>query len=137
MHPQEPGSRSDQAGQQTSITCSLRRLPLKIDRQMPVAPGFAAVARFASDELVVDSQRTIRLRPGPFGRPTKNAGRALVVDNHELFHHCAKAFLRSHLWRPDSWTDPLPSRAVIARTLGSPEQSLEGLIDYYGPAYAE
>ena len=42
-----------------------------------------------------------------------------------------------HLWRPYSWIDPLPSRAVIARTLESPEQTLEELIDYYGPAYAE
>ena len=45
--------------------------------------------------------------------------------------------LRSKLWRPETWTDPLPPRAVIARTLERPEASLEELTAYYGPAYAE
>ncbi len=62
---------------------------------------------------------------------------ALVVEIEEIFHHCAKAFLRSQLWRPDTWTDPVPPRAVIARTLERPEASLEELTAYYGPAYAE
>jgi PPOX class probable FMN-dependent enzyme len=62
---------------------------------------------------------------------------ALVVEIEEVFHHCAKAFLRSGLWDPSTWDDPVPSRPVIARTLESPEQSLEELTAYYGPAYAE
>ncbi len=62
---------------------------------------------------------------------------ALVVEIEEIFHHCAKAFMRSALWRPDTWTDPLPSRAVIAKTLDAPEESLAELTEYYGPAYAE
>ena len=62
---------------------------------------------------------------------------ALVVEIEEIFHHCAKAFLRSRLWRPEAWTDPVPSRAVIAKTLERPEASLEELTTYYGPAYAE
>ena len=62
---------------------------------------------------------------------------ALVVDVEEVFHHCAKAFMRSRLWDRASWGDPVPPRAVIARTLESPEQSLEELTAYYGPAYAE
>jgi PPOX class probable FMN-dependent enzyme len=62
---------------------------------------------------------------------------ALVVDVEEVFHHCAKAFMRSRLWDRASWDDPMPPRAVIARTLESPEQSLEELTAYYGPAYAE
>jgi PPOX class probable FMN-dependent enzyme len=62
---------------------------------------------------------------------------ALVVDVEEVFHHCAKAFMRSRLWDRASWGDPVPPRAVIARTLESPEQSLEELTTYYGPAYAE
>ena len=62
---------------------------------------------------------------------------ALVVDVEEVFHHCAKAFLRSRLWDASSWDDPVPPRAVIARTLEAPEQSLEELTAYYGPAYAE
>ena len=61
---------------------------------------------------------------------------ALVVEVEEVFHHCAKAFLRSKLWDADSWHDPVPSRPVIARTLERPEESLEALAAYYGPAYA-
>lgn len=74
------------------------------------------------DELVVKGHRPIL---------------ALVVDIEEIFHHCAKSFLRSKLWRPESWVDPLPSRAVIAQTLEVPDSSLEELTTYYGPAYAE
>jgi PPOX class probable FMN-dependent enzyme len=62
---------------------------------------------------------------------------ALVVEIEEVFHHCAKAFLRSRLWDPDIWDDPVPPRPVIARTLEVPEESLEALTAYYGPAYAE
>jgi PPOX class probable FMN-dependent enzyme len=62
---------------------------------------------------------------------------ALVVEIEEVFHHCAKAFLRSRLWDPATWDDPVPSRPVIARTLEAPEESLEALTAYYGPAYAD
>jgi PPOX class probable FMN-dependent enzyme len=62
---------------------------------------------------------------------------ALVVEIEEVFHHCAKAFLRSRLWDATSWDDPVPPRPVIAQTLERPEDSLEALAAYYGPAYAE
>jgi PPOX class probable FMN-dependent enzyme len=64
---------------------------------------------------------------------------ALVVDIDEVFHHCAKAFLRSHLWEPETW-DPeavVPRRAVIAQRLELPEATVDELDEYYGPAYAE
>ena len=41
---------------------------------------------------------------------------AVVVDIDDVFFHCAKAFLRSGLWKPETW-DPeakVPRRAVIA-----------------------
>lgn len=61
---------------------------------------------------------------------------ALVVEVEEVFSHCAKAFLRSRLWDPDSW-DPaaVPDRARIAQALERPEDSLEELTAYYGPGY--
>lgn len=63
---------------------------------------------------------------------------ALVVDVEQVFYHCAKAFLRSSLWDPQSWdADDLPPRAVIARTLERAEASLEELERYYGPQYAQ
>jgi uncharacterized protein len=61
---------------------------------------------------------------------------AVVVDIDEIFHHCAKAFLRSQLWRPETWQDPVPSRPVIAKTLERSDQTLEELTAYYGAQYA-
>jgi PPOX class probable FMN-dependent enzyme len=64
---------------------------------------------------------------------------AMVVEIDELFHHCAKAFLRSALWDPDTW-DPeagVPRRAVLAHRLERPETSVAELDEYYGPSYAE
>ena len=62
---------------------------------------------------------------------------ALVVEVEEVFHHCAKAFLRASLWQPETWADPVPPRPVIAQALERPEDSLETLTEYYGPRYAE
>ena len=64
---------------------------------------------------------------------------AVVVEIDELFHHCAKAFLRSGLWEPSTWEPEarVPRRAVIARTLDASELSLEELDTYYGKQYAQ
>lgn len=64
---------------------------------------------------------------------------ALVVEVEELFHHCAKAFLRAQLWEPESW-DPeavVPRRAVLAQRLERPEDTVDELDAYYGPSYAD
>lgn len=64
---------------------------------------------------------------------------AVVVEIEELFHHCAKAFLRSGLWDPESW-DPegkVPRRAVIAQKLDASDLSLAELDDYYGEQYSK
>ncbi len=61
---------------------------------------------------------------------------ALLVDIEEVFHHCAKAFLRSQLWQPETWTDPVPPRPVIAHELDAKDQSVEQLTTYYGEQYA-
>ena len=64
---------------------------------------------------------------------------ALVVDIDEVFHHCAKAFMRSSLWDPETW-DPeirVPRRAVLAHELDRPESTVAELDEYYGPSYAE
>lgn len=64
---------------------------------------------------------------------------ALVVEINEVFHHCAKAFLRARLWDPESW-DPegiVPRHAVVTRTLNPAGRSLAQLDEYYGPSYAD
>jgi PPOX class probable FMN-dependent enzyme len=63
---------------------------------------------------------------------------ALLVDIEEIFHHCSKAFLRSKLWKPETWEpDALPTRARISQTLERPDEELATLEEYYGQAYEE
>ncbi|MDQ0382258.1 PPOX class probable FMN-dependent enzyme [Amycolatopsis thermophila] len=62
---------------------------------------------------------------------------AIPVEIEEVFHHCSKAFLRSKLWDPATWApEEMAPRALIARTLERPDDSLEELERYYGPEYA-
>ena len=72
------------------------------------------------DELVVKDHRPVL---------------ALVVEIEDLFFHCAKAFMRSGLWKPETW-DPdgaVPRRAVLAREVEPDERTIEQLDDYYRP----
>ncbi len=62
---------------------------------------------------------------------------ALVVEVEEVFHHCAKAFLRSRLWQPETWSDPLPPRPVIAKTFERQDQTLAEVERHYGPQYEQ
>ncbi|MBB5785234.1 pyridoxamine 5'-phosphate oxidase family protein [Nonomuraea jabiensis] len=63
---------------------------------------------------------------------------ALVVEIEQIFFHCAKAFLRSSLWKPDSWEpEVLPSHARLVKDVQKVEESLEQLESYYGETYAQ
>ncbi|WP_370615914.1 pyridoxamine 5'-phosphate oxidase family protein [Mumia sp. Pv 4-285] len=63
---------------------------------------------------------------------------ALEVAIEEVFFHCAKAFLRSQLWKQESWhPEVLATRAQIAKRLERREESLEALEAYYGEAYSK
>jgi PPOX class probable FMN-dependent enzyme len=63
---------------------------------------------------------------------------ALVVEIEQIFFHCAKAFMRSSLWTPETWNpSALPSRAEIVKTVQDPPETLEELEQYYGPDYAK
>lgn len=85
-------------------------------------------ARIASDAPYFDAMVTKGHRPLL----------ALHVEIEHLFYHCAKAFMRSSLWKPSSWKpDVLPSRAKIVRAIENPDKTLEELEEYYGPAYAK
>jgi PPOX class probable FMN-dependent enzyme len=43
------------------------------------------------------------------------------VDVRQVFSHCGKAFVRSHLWQPATWPDP--------RQVRSPSRSIAGLAE--------
>ena len=63
---------------------------------------------------------------------------ALLVEVEEVFYHCSKAFLRSELWKPETWEpDALPARARIVKGLEAKDVPLETLEEHYGPRYAE
>ena len=63
---------------------------------------------------------------------------ALLVEIEEIFHHCSKAFLRSQLWKPETWDpDAMPRRAQISKALERQDSDLAELEQYYGAAYEE
>jgi PPOX class probable FMN-dependent enzyme len=75
------------------------------------------------DELVVKGHRPLL---------------ALEVAIEEVFYHCAKAFMRSKLWQPETWDhEAVPSTARIAKATMRKDTPLEELEAYYGPSYAE
>lgn len=57
---------------------------------------------------------------------------ALEIDIEEVFFHCAKAFLRSDAWQPDTWNPTaVPSVAQIAKAMTRMDESEEELNKYY------
>jgi len=60
---------------------------------------------------------------------------ALEVDVEEVFFHCAKAFLRSDAWEPDTWNPTaVPSVAQIAKALIKTDVSQAELDEQYSEA---
>jgi len=56
---------------------------------------------------------------------------ALQIDVEEVFFHCAKAFLRSDAWKPETWNPTaVPSVAHIAQAIKA-DMSLAELETYY------
>ncbi|WP_433315949.1 pyridoxamine 5'-phosphate oxidase family protein [Micromonospora chersina] len=62
---------------------------------------------------------------------------AVEVSIAQIFYHCAKAFLRSELWKPETWRpDALPTRARLVKEVEAPTENLADLERHYGPDYA-
>ncbi|GAA0728820.1 pyridoxamine 5'-phosphate oxidase family protein [Dactylosporangium roseum] len=89
-----------------------RRETLRINgraRLLTDAPWF--------DELVVEGHRPIM---------------ALVVDIDTIFFHCQKAFMRSKLWKRETWTpEALPSHAKLVKSVQDTAETVEELEAYY------
>ncbi|WP_067825562.1 pyridoxamine 5'-phosphate oxidase family protein [Nocardia inohanensis] len=62
---------------------------------------------------------------------------AIEVEIEQIFFHCAKAFLRSNLWKPEKWQEPdLPSHARLVKELQpTTPETVEELEQYYGDVY--
>ena len=58
----------------------------------------------------------------------------IEVAIEQIFHHCAKAFLRSQLWDSATWNpDALPRHACIVKEVQTTTETLEELDAYYSP----
>lgn len=56
----------------------------------------------------------------------------LEVAVEEVFFHCAKALLRSSLWKPETWEPgAVEPRPVIAREVERDDRTVEELEEYY------
>jgi PPOX class probable FMN-dependent enzyme len=63
---------------------------------------------------------------------------AVVVEIDEVFYHCPKAFMRSGLWRHETWDQHgLISHAQIIKSVLDIPDTLDDLETYYGPTYAD
>jgi PPOX class probable FMN-dependent enzyme len=83
--------------------------------------GRARVLRDAPffDEMVVRGHRPIL---------------ALLIEIDTIFFHCAKAFMRSQLWQPETWQpEALPSHASLAKAVQDTPETLAELEEYYSP----
>ncbi len=74
-------------------------------------PGLRETLRVAGRACITRDQGLLA-EMGVNGR-TPKLGIGLEVD--EAFIHCAKAFIRSNLWDPESWPQELPSASAILR----------------------
>jgi len=103
--------------------------------------GLIFVIPGRGDTLRVNGRATV-VRDAPFLAGMEVRGHvprlATLVEVDEVFSHCSKAFLRSRAWDPESWEpQAAPRRAVIAQALERPDERIETLDEYYGPAYAD
>ena len=94
-----------------------------------------------SDTLRINGRARL-VRDAPFFEQMVVKGHrpqfALLVEIDEVFSHCAKAFMRSQLWDPQTWQpDAVPSRARIAKLTDGAEIALADLERHYGPSYAD
>ena len=63
---------------------------------------------------------------------------AIEVAVEQVFFHCSKAFLRSAMWKPETWTpDAVPPRSVIAQATEEFDMTPEQIAAHYGPGYGK
>ncbi len=94
------------------------------------------------DTLRINGRATL-VRDAPFFDDLAVRGKrpilAMVVEIEQVFSHCQKAFLRSQLWKPETWPaeDVMPSVAQLCKIIQDPEETLEELEAHYAPGHYE
>ncbi len=100
--------------------------------------GIISLVPGRSETLRINGRARL-LRDAPWFDEMAVRGRrpilALLVEIEQIFFHCAKAFMRSQLWQPESWRPgALPSHATLVKALQDTPETLEELESYYAPA---
>ncbi|MEX2518881.1 MAG: pyridoxamine 5'-phosphate oxidase family protein [Paracoccaceae bacterium] len=96
-------------------------------------PGMNETLRINGDaRLTADADLCARLAMN--GRP---ALAALVVNVREVYMHCAKAFIRSALWKSDNWPDrsEMPTLGEIVRDQLALAESASAIDDHLAEIY--
>ncbi len=100
--------------------------------------GIISLIPGREDTLRINGRARL-VRDAPFFADLEVRGRrpllAMIVSIDQVFFHCAKAFMRSRLWQPESWpaADELPSVAVLCKTVQDTPETLAELQAYYSP----
>jgi uncharacterized protein len=89
------------------------------------------------ETLRVNGRATLTVDPAILERLSARGQPALLairVTVDECFFHCAKAFLRAQLWKPDTWPEPyrVSFGTMLASKLGGDEQvahTIDALIE--------
>ncbi|MFD0633242.1 pyridoxamine 5'-phosphate oxidase family protein [Catenulispora yoronensis] len=103
--------------------------------------GLITVVPGRSETLRINGRATL-VRDAPyFDSMTVKGHRpilAIEVDIEQIFFHCAKSFMRSKLWKPETWEpELLPHHAVIVKSVQPTRETLDELFEYYGPSYED
>ncbi len=80
---------------------------------LSIIPGRADTLR-AAGRACVTTDPDVLEAAGAVGKPPTTA---IVLDPEELYTHCPKAFVRSHLWNPRTWPReglPTPAEVTLA-----------------------
>lgn len=102
--------------------------------------GILSLIPGREDTLRINGRARL-VRDAPFFADLEVRGRrpllAMIVQVDQVFFHCAKAFMRSRLWQPESWppAEELPSVAVLCKTVQDTPETLEELEAHYAPEH--
>jgi hypothetical protein len=132
-----------------------------LDERRLVVPEYPGNRRADSHRNLLENPRAAMLFAIPGLRETlRVAGRACItrdeglladlgangrapklgigLEVEEAFIHCAKAFIRSSLWQPETWPQELPSASAILRDhIDAPDVTTEDVAARLEESYAK
>jgi len=99
--------------------------------------GIISIIPGRSETLRINGRARV-LRDAPFFDDMMVRGHrpilALLLEIDTIFFHCAKAFMRSQLWQPETWQpEVLPSCAALTKAVQETPETLDELEAYYAP----